>query len=312
MMTAQLCRKDFPLLEQASKDGRKLIYLDNAASTQKCRPVIEAINHFYLTENANIHRGVHYLSTKATDSFERARTKIATYLNAEKSAEIVFVRGATEAINLVAHSWGRPNIQKGDEILLSVMEHHANIIPWQQLAIERGATLKVLPINDRGELLMETLDSFLSKRTKIMAIAHVSNVLGTINPIHEIIRRAHSHGIPVLIDGAQSIPHFPIDVRALDCDFFVFSGHKIFAPTGIGVLYGKAELLRKMPPYQCGGSMVERVTFDKTTFSLFPHVLKREPLTSVAPLDSLQQSNTSKTWISKLTKKLFLTILQKN
>ena len=263
-------RADFPILNERVH-GRALIYLDNAATTQKPEAVIEAISHYYRHDNANIHRGVHLLSQRATDAYESARAAVRRFLNAQSSSEIVFVRGATEAINLVAQTYGRTHIVSGDQVLITSMEHHSNIVPWQILCEEKGAKLRVAPVNDRGELLLEKLEELLSSRTKIVSIAHVSNALGTVNPIRQIIRMAHSRGIPVIVDGAQAAPHLQIDVQDLDCDFYAFSGHKIYGPTGIGVLYGRAELLEEMPPYQGGGDMISSVTFEKTIYNKVPH-----------------------------------------
>jgi cysteine desulfurase/selenocysteine lyase len=263
-------RADFPILNERVH-GRALVYLDNAATTQKPEAVIEAINHYYRHDNANIHRGVHLLSQRATDAHESARASVQRFLNARNSSEIVFVRGATEAINLVAQTYGRTHIGRGDQVLITAMEHHSNIVPWQILCEERGAKLRVAPINDRGELLLDRFEELLSLRTKIVAVVHVSNALGTVNPIKQIVRMAHARGIPVLVDGAQAAPHLPIDLQDLDCDFYAFSGHKIYGPTGIGVLYGKAELLGEMPPYQGGGDMISSVTFEKTIYNKVPH-----------------------------------------
>jgi len=263
-------RADFPILNERVH-GRALIYLDNAATTQKPEAVIEAISHYYRHDNANIHRGVHLLSQRATDAYESARAAVRRFLNAQSSSEIVFVSGATVEINLVAQTYGRTHIVSGDQVLITSMEHHSNIVPWQILCEEKGAKLRVAPVNDRGELLLEKLEELLSSRTKIVSIAHVSNALGTVNPIRQIIRMAHSRGIPVIVDGAQAAPHLQIDVQDLDCDFYAFSGHKIYGPTGIGVLYGKAELLEEMPPYQGGGDMISSVTFEKTIYNKVPH-----------------------------------------
>ncbi|HTA77091.1 MAG TPA: cysteine desulfurase [bacterium] len=263
-------RKDFPILNQ-KVHGVPLVYLDNAATTQKPLPVIEAENKYYREYNANIHRGVHLLSQQATKAYEDARVKIQKFINAANSAEIIYTRGTTEGINLVAQTWGRKNVQAGDEILVSAMEHHSNIVPWQMLCEEKGAKLKVIPINDAGELLMDEFKKLVTSKTKLVAVTHVSNALGTINPIADIIQYAHSKGVLVLIDGAQSIPHIKVDVQALDCDFYAFSGHKIYAPTGIGVLYGKYKLLDSMPPYQGGGDMIASVTFEKTTYAKLPN-----------------------------------------
>lgn len=262
-------REDFPILD-TRVGNHILVYLDNAATTQKPQTVIDALVHYYSAQNANIHRGVHYLSEQATDAYEKSRCKIAQFLNASKPREIIFVRGATEAINLVAATFGRKNIGKGDEILLTTMEHHANIVPWQILAEQTGAVIRVTPINERGELQLDAFEQQLSERTKLVSICHISNSLGTINPVHTIIGKAHERGIPVLLDGAQSASHMKIDVQELDCDFFVFSGHKVFGPTGIGVLYGKERLLETLPPYQGGGDMIEKVSFQKTTFKSIP------------------------------------------
>lgn len=263
-------RADFPILSR-EVHGRPLVYLDNAATTQKPQTVIDAISHYYAYENANIHRGVHLLSETATDAYESARQTVQRFLNAEDKSEIVFVRGATEAINLVAQSYGRTHVKAGDEIVVSAMEHHSNIVPWQLLCEERGARLRVAPINDDGELLMDEFEALLNARTRLVAVAHVSNALGTVNSISRIVESAHLRNIPVLVDGAQAAPHLPIDVRELGCDFYVFSGHKIYGPTGIGVLYGKRELLDAMPPYQGGGDMIRSVTFEKTLFNHVPY-----------------------------------------
>ena len=261
-------RQDFPIL---SRDvyGKPLVYLDNGATTQKPLCVLDAMREEYLNVNANVHRGVHYLSQQATDLHEAAREKVRKFINAEKTEEIVFTRGTTEAINLVAASFGEL-MNKGDEVIVSVMEHHSNIVPWQLLSNRKGTKIKVIPINDRGELIIDEYKKLFNEHTRIVSVTHVSNVLGTINPIDDIIRIAHSHGVPVLIDGAQSTPHIKIDVQALDCDFFAFSGHKMYGPTGIGVLYGKEEWLEKMPPYQGGGEMIDTVSFEKTTFEKPP------------------------------------------
>ena len=262
-------RKDFPVLHQRVH-GHPLIWFDNAATTQKPRRVIDATSHFYSRDNSNIHRAAHALAARATDLYESGREKVRQFIGAADTKEIIFVRGTTEAINLVAQTYGRTHIGRGDEILLTVMEHHANIVPWQILAEQTGAHIRVAPINDAGELLLEQFVPLLSPRTKLVAVTHVSNALGTINPVEAIIAMAHAQGIPVLVDGAQSAPHFPVNVQAMDCDFFVFSGHKIFGPTGIGVLYGKAALLEQMPPYQGGGNMIQDVTFEKTTYQGIP------------------------------------------
>jgi cysteine desulfurase/selenocysteine lyase len=262
-------RQDFPILATTVR-GKRLAYLDNAATSQKPRTVIEAVRRYYESENANVHRGVYDLSERATAAYEAAREKARAFLNAPTSREIVFVRGTTEAINLVAASWGRRFLSRGDEVLISAMEHHSNIVPWQLICEERGAVLRVIPMNRRGELLLDAYEDLLGERTKLVAVAHVSNSLGTINPIREITRLARARGIPVLVDGAQGAPHLPIDVQDLGCDFYTVSGHKMFGPTGIGVLYGRSSLLEAMPPYQGGGDMIRSVTFAKTTFADLP------------------------------------------
>ncbi|MBI2930829.1 MAG: cysteine desulfurase [Planctomycetes bacterium] len=261
---------DFPILSTKVR-GKPLIYLDNAATTQKPRRVIDAIRSYYETINSNVHRGVHHLSELATKEYELARTKAARFIGAPDAREIVFVRGATEAINLVAQSWGRAHVGAGDEILISAMEHHSNIVPWQMLCQEKGATLRVIPINDAGELILEEFEKLLTARTKIVAVAHVSNALGTINPVKRIIETAKRRGVPVLVDGAQAAPHVKVDVRDLGCDFYAFSGHKVYGPTGIGVLWGRLPLLEAMPPYQGGGEMILSVTFEKTVYNKVPH-----------------------------------------
>ncbi|MBU2494524.1 MAG: cysteine desulfurase [Bacteroidetes bacterium] len=264
-------RKDFPILN-LQINGKPLCYLDNAATTHKPDIVIEGTKHYYTHENANIHRGLHFLSEAATQSYENARLKVKEYINAMSSSEIIFVRGATEAINLVAATMGNGKfIGEGDEIIVSNMEHHANIVPWQMLCERVGAKLKVIPINDNGELILEEYDKLLNEKTKMVSIVHISNSLGTINPIKEIIDRAHKFNVPVLIDGAQTVQHSRVDVQDLDCDFFVFSGHKVFGPTGIGVLYGKTSYLNQLPPYQGGGDMIRTVSFDQTTFDGLPN-----------------------------------------
>jgi cysteine desulfurase/selenocysteine lyase len=263
-------RKDFPLLGERVH-GKPLVYLDNAATSQKPLSVIEAERQFYLHGNSNIHRAVHELSERATQAYEGARTKVQKFLGARESSEIVFVRGTTEAINLVAQTFGRQRVAAGDEILISAMEHHSNIVPWQILCEEKGARLRVAPINDRGELILEELLKLLGPRTRLVSVAHISNVLGTVNPVRQIIEAAHRLGIPVLVDGAQAVPHQRLDVRDLDCDFYAFSGHKVYGPTGVGVLYGKARLLEAMPPYQGGGDMISSVTFEKTTYNTPPY-----------------------------------------
>lgn len=263
-------REDFPILKQRVH-GKPLVYLDNAATSQKPECVIQAEDRYYREYNANIHRGVHALSQQATDAYEEARAKVVRFLNAQSTKEIVFVRGATEAINLVASSFVRPRLKAGDEILITAMEHHSNIVPWQMLCEQTGARLKVAPINDDGELLYEEFEKLIGARTRMVAVVHVSNALGTINPVKEIIRYAHERDVPVLVDGAQAAPHVSVDVRDLDCDFYVFSGHKLYAPTGSGVLYGKERLLEAMPPYQGGGDMILTVSFDKTTYNVLPY-----------------------------------------
>ena len=266
----QKIRRDFPILRQRVR-GRTLVYLDNAATSQKPQAVIDAIRQYYERDNANIHRGVHFLSEHATEEYEAARRTVQGFLNAADASEIIFVRGATEAINLVAQTYGRTNVHAGDEVLITAMEHHSNIVPWQILCEEKGARLRVAPISDSGELLLQEFEKLLGPRTKIIAVTHVSNALGTINPVQRIIEMADRGHIPVLVDGAQAVPHLKVDVQALDCDFYVFSGHKVYGPTGIGVLYGKSDLLDAMPPYQGGGDMISSVTFEKTTYNKLPY-----------------------------------------
>jgi cysteine desulfurase / selenocysteine lyase len=263
-------RAEFPILRERVH-GRPLVYLDNAATSQKPDAVIDAISSYYRHTNANIHRGVHLLSQRATEDYEAARAAVQHFLHAADPREIVFVRGATEAINLVAQSYGRTHVSRGDEILITAMEHHSNIVPWQLLCEEKSATLRVAPINDAGELILAEFEKLLSPAVKLVAVAHVSNALGTINPVKHIIRKAHALGIPVLVDGAQAAPHLAIDVRDLDCDFYAFSAHKVYGPTGIGVLYAQAALLEAMPPYQGGGDMISSVTFEKTLYNKIPH-----------------------------------------
>ena len=263
-------RADFPILRQ-TVNGRPLVYLDNAATGQKPQSVLDALVNYYATENSNVHRGVHTLSQRATDAYEGAREKTRRFINAGADREIIFVRGTTEGINLVAQTWGRQNIGPGDEIVISAMEHHSNIVPWQILGQEKGARLRVIPINDAGELLLDEYEGLLNDRTKLVSVVHQSNALGTINPVEQMVELAHSRGIPVLLDGAQSIAHIPVDVRRLDCDFYVFSGHKLYGPTGVGALYGKAELLEAMPPYQGGGEMIRSVTFEETLYNTIPN-----------------------------------------
>jgi cysteine desulfurase/selenocysteine lyase len=266
---AERVRADFPLLGRSMR-GKALIYLDNAATSQKPRHVIDAIHRYYETLNANVHRGVYQLSEEATAAYEWGRAMIARYLHAPSPAEVVFVRGTTEAINLVANSLGRKRVGPGDEVLISAMEHHSNIVPWQLLCEAKGARLRVLPMNDRGELLMDELPALLGPRTRLVSVVHVSNSLGTINPVKEIVAQAHARGIPVLLDGAQAVPHGPVDVQDLDCDFYAVSGHKMFGPTGVGALFGKRALLDEMPPWQGGGEMIRSVTFEATTFAPLP------------------------------------------
>ncbi|MBR1688814.1 MAG: cysteine desulfurase [Prevotella sp.] len=269
MLDTKKIREEFPILSREVY-GRPLVYLDNGATTQKPLCVLDAMRDEYLNVNANVHRGVHYLSQQATDLHEAARERVRRFVNARKAEEIVFTRGTTEAINLVASSFCASQMQPGDEIIVSEMEHHSNIVPWQLQAERYQLRLRVIPITDSGELRLDAFDQLLNERTRLVSITHVSNVLGTVNPVDEIVRKAHEKGIPVLIDGAQSAPHMPIDVQALDCDFFAFSGHKMYGPTGIGVLYGKEEWLDRLPPYQGGGEMIDRVTWEKTTFERLP------------------------------------------
>jgi cysteine desulfurase/selenocysteine lyase len=263
-------RADFPALDQ-EVHGKPLVYLDNAATTQKPRAVIDAVNAFYESDCANVHRGVHALSQRATVAYERARTAIKAHLGADDSREIVLTRGTTEAINLVAHSFVRPRLGDGDEVLITAMEHHSNIVPWQLLCEEKGATLRVVPIDDRGVLDLDALRGLVTERTRILGVVHVSNALGTVNPVADIVRIAHDAGVPVVVDGAQAVPHMAVDVQALDVDFYAFSGHKCYGPTGIGALYGKRAHLLEMPPYQGGGDMILSVTFEGTTFADPPH-----------------------------------------
>ncbi|MFY9573316.1 MAG: cysteine desulfurase [Blastocatellia bacterium] len=263
-------REDFPILKQLVYD-KPLVYLDNAATSQKPKVVIDAMTNYYQSDNSNIHRGVHVLSERATQKYEEVRIKVQRFINAAEPKEIIFVRGTTEAINLVANSYGRSNLKAGDEVLITAMEHHSNIVPWQILCEDKGAQLRVAPINDDGELILEDFERLLSERTRLVSVVHVSNALGTINPIRAIIEIAHRHNVPVMIDGAQAAPHTQIDVQELDCDFYAFSGHKVYGPTGIGVLYGKASLLEAMPPFQGGGDMIASVTFEKTTYNTLPY-----------------------------------------
>ncbi len=262
-------RQDFPILKQRIH-GKPLVYLDNAASAQKPQAVIDALSRFYSTSYANVHRGIHQLSEQATETYETARLSVQRFIGAAEANEIIFVRGTTEAINLVAQTYGRTHLQAGDEILISTMEHHSNIVPWQMLCEATGAILRVVQISDDGELLLDDYERLVTTKTRLIAIAHISNVLGTINPIRKIVEIAHRHQVPVLVDGAQAAPHVALDMQALDCDFYAFSGHKLFGPTGIGVLYGKASLLEAMPPYQGGGHMIQSVTFEKTTYNTVP------------------------------------------
>ena len=263
-------RRDFPILGRQVR-GKPLVYLDNAATSQKPQIVIDALTRYYSTVNSNIHRGVHYLSEQATQEYEGVRSKVRQLLNAGDDREIIFVRGTTEGINLVAQSYGGQNVGEGDEIIISAMEHHSNIVPWQILCQQRGARLRVIPMNDDGELLMDEYERLLGPRTKLVSLVHVSNSLGTVNPVEQVVEMAHSHGVPVLLDGAQSTPHMQVDVQALGCDFFTFSGHKIYSPTGIGALYGRTDLLEAMPPYQGGGDMIKSVTFEKTLYNSLPY-----------------------------------------
>lgn len=270
MFDVEQIRQDFPILQQQIS-GHPLVYLDNGASTQKPQSVIDTISHYYETDNANVHRGIHTLSQRATDQFEAARETVKSFLNARSIEEIIFVRGTTEAINLVAHSYARQNIKSGDEILISAMEHHSNIVPWQLLCEETGIKLNIIPINTSGELIWDEFEKLLSEKTKLLAITQLSNALGSITPLKSMIDAAHTKGAKVLVDGAQAIAHMDTDVQNLDCDFYAFSGHKIFGPTGIGVLYGKKELLETMSPYQAGGEMIKEVSFSGTTFNELPH-----------------------------------------
>ena len=263
-------RRDFPILSR-SVHGKPLVYLDNGATSQKPQAVIEALSRYYREENSNIHRGVHFLSERATAAYEEARQKIQAFINAAHKEEIIFVRGTTEAVNLVAQSYGRSALKAGDEIIISAMEHHSNIVPWQMLRDQTGARLRVIPINHDGELVLDEYRRLLNDKTKIVSVTHVSNALGTVAPVHEIVAAAHERGIPVMLDGAQAVPHLKVDVQELGCDFYAFSGHKMFGPTGVGVLYGRRELLDKMPPYQGGGDMISLVTFEKTHYNVLPY-----------------------------------------
>ncbi len=266
----QRVRADFPILRQ-KVHGKPLVYLDNAASTQKPRAVIEALTHYYEADHANVHRAVHTLSERATEAYEEARVRAQRFLGAGCVREVIYTRGATEGVNLVAQTFGRANVHPGDEVIVTALEHHSNIVPWQVLCQEKGANLRVVPVNDAGELDMEEFERLLNPATRLVAVAHVSNALGTINPVRDIIRLAHARGAPVLLDGAQAVPHLPVNVRELDCDFYVFSGHKVYGPTGIGVLYGKARHLELMPPYQTGGDMISHVSFERTTWNELPY-----------------------------------------
>lgn len=262
-------REDFPILSRTVYD-RPLVYLDNAATTQKPRIVVDSIANEYYSVNANVHRGVHYLSQQATELHEASRETVRNFINARSTNEVIFTRGTTEGLNLIVSSFGDEFMKEGDEVIISTMEHHSNIVPWQLLAARKGIAIKVIPMNDRGELLLDEYEKLFNERTKIVSVTQVSNVLGTINPVKDMIRTAHEHGVPVMVDGAQSTPHFKVDMQDMDCDFFVFSGHKIYGPTGIGVLYGKEEWLDKLPPYQGGGEMIQSVSFEKTVFEKLP------------------------------------------
>ncbi len=266
----QQIRDDFPILQEKIRN-KPLVYLDNAATCQKPKAVIDCMTQLYEHDYANVHRGVHTLSVRSTDLYEGAREKVRQFINAASSKEIIFVKGTTDAINLVAQSFGRSQLQAGDEILITAMEHHSNIVPWQMLCQQTGAILKVAPINERGELIVEDFEQMISDKTKLVSVVHMSNALGTVNPVKRIIEKAHAQGVPVLLDGAQAIPHMPVDVQALDCDFYAFSGHKLYGPSGIGVLYGKQDLLEAMPPYQGGGDMIRKVTFEETEYNSLPY-----------------------------------------
>ena len=269
MLDINTIRNDFPILSRTVYD-RPLVYLDNAATTQKPRQVVEAITEEYYNVNANVHRGVHYLSQQATELHENARETVRRFINARSANEVVFTRGTTESLNLVTSSFCDAFMQEGDEVIVSVMEHHSNIVPWQLQAAKKGIAIRVIPMTDGGELMLDEYGKLFTERTKIVSVTHVSNVLGTVNPVEEIIRIAHEHGVPVMVDGAQSAPHFAVDVQAMDCDFFAFSGHKMYGPTGVGVLYGKEDWLDRLPPYQGGGEMIESVSFDRTVFEHLP------------------------------------------
>ena len=269
MYNIELIREDFPILSREVY-GKPLVYLDNGATTQKPRCVVEAITNEYYSVNANVHRGVHFLSQQATELHEASRETVRRFINARSINEIIFTRGTTESINLLASSFAESQMQAGDEVIVSTMEHHSDIVPWQLQAAKRGIVIKVIPMNDKGELLQDAYKQLFSDKTKLVCVMHVSNVLGTVNPVKEMIAEAHAHGVPVLVDGAQSVPHMKVDVQDLDADFFAFSGHKVYGPTGVGVLYGKEELLDKLPPYQGGGEMIQSVSFEKTTFNELP------------------------------------------
>jgi len=270
MLNSETIRRDFPILDQ-QVHGRPLVYLDNAATCQKPAQVIDAMTRMYQHDYANVHRGVHTLSERSTAAYEGAREKVRKFINAASSKEIVFVRGTTEAINLVAQSYGRSNLAAGDEILITAMEHHSNIVPWQMLCQQTGAVLRVAPIDTRGELIFPEFEKLLNEKTRLVSVGHMSNALGTINPVQQIIAAAHARNVPVLLDGAQAAPHMHVDVQALDCDFYAFSGHKLYGPSGIGVLYGRQELLEAMPPYQGGGDMIRKVTFEETEYNILPY-----------------------------------------
>ena len=284
MYDIEKVRQDFPILSREIY-GKPLVYLDNAATTQKPLCVLDAMREEYLNVNANVHRGVHYLSQKATDLHEAARETVRQFINAKSTNEVIFTRGTTEALNLVVSSFSDEFMKEGDEVIVSTMEHHSNIVPWQLQAARKGIRLRVIPINDRGEILMDEYEKLFTDRTKIVSVAHVSNVLGTINPVKEMIRIAHGHGVPFMLDGAQSAPHFKVDVQELDCDFMAFSGHKMYGPTGVGVLYGKEDWLDRLPPYQGGGEMIDSVSFEKTTFNELPFKFEAGP-TTWQPTDS--------------------------
>ncbi|MFB0925054.1 MAG: cysteine desulfurase [Vicingaceae bacterium] len=273
MIDLQKIRSDFPILSR-EVNGKPLVYFDNGASSQKPKQVIDVISHYYEYEHSNIHRGIHTLSQEATNAYEDARKTLQHFINAKHDHEIIFTAGTTGSINLVASSFSKKYLKEGDEIIISTMEHHSNIVPWQMICEEKGAILKVVPINDEGEFLMEEFKDLLSEKTKLVAVTHVSNTLGTINPVKEIIEKSHANGALVLIDGAQSVPHTKVDVQELDCDFYVFSGHKMCGPTGVGILYGKEDILNELPPYQGGGDMIKTVTFEKTTYNSLPHKLE--------------------------------------